>query len=292
MHGGRAVGRPVAVLLWGFVAMTTVSLGIASYNPLAANTWDWYASAKRCPGYFATVGKFLKWIDGIVSHLGSSCTPIICTDLNDGIGLARDGHAWVRVESSALGETRTRVELPGGAGALFRNLLERHHLSRVGSFYGYLPTYFAVSGSTSMIDHIALPEGSLHAVTKCGVLRRAGKRLRLLLIPSEANRDHVPLVVCFPYCCYFPSTAGSIRWNYDALMFAVREGTSRREFVCELESSFAASEKNWQACWRSTPPTHISSRLTGSQSAPHRNFSPRNVPTTSMTRPAKKGWLC
>ena len=40
MHGGRAVGRPVAVLLGGFVAMTTVSLGTASYHPLAANTRD------------------------------------------------------------------------------------------------------------------------------------------------------------------------------------------------------------------------------------------------------------
>ena len=40
-----------------------------------------------------------------------------------------------------------------------------------------------------------------------------------------------------------PSTADSIRWNYDALMFVVREVTSRHEFVCELESSFAASEK-------------------------------------------------
>ncbi len=50
--------------------------------------------ASGTSAYVSTVTKVSRWIDEMLMENRSCCTPVLCTDLNYGVGITKTGRAW------------------------------------------------------------------------------------------------------------------------------------------------------------------------------------------------------
>ena len=132
-------------------------------------------------GYQSAVKKIVNWMDEVLSKIPAGCTPLIYTDLNDGVGLQSAGPqgAWTfDYETKCISKEAARKEMwPDGAGESFRKLLERHHLWLPTAVLDPRDTFFGANGS-SLIDYVAIPQ-NLNA-EKAGILAKSGRRLQLI----------------------------------------------------------------------------------------------------------------
>jgi hypothetical protein len=188
-----------------------------------------FATGGSSAAYTATRKRLSLWIDALILSAGASCTPIVCTDFNDGVGLRRQGSHHEDAWSTAVGDTKTKEKSHDSAGPLMREVFERHEMVFANTFLGFMPTYYGEEGRTFMIDVVGVPAGFWKSLQTCGVMRRAGKRLQL--IPAATNRDHVPVILTCNYCYHLPSEQESTSWNRDTLMAGLTNGECRAEFV-------------------------------------------------------------
>ncbi|MFM7990370.1 MAG: hypothetical protein ACKPKO_64745, partial [Candidatus Fonsibacter sp.] len=95
---------------------------VALYFPVQPSRAD-----QQAP-YRAAVKGLTVWLEGIVNSLPKRCTPIICVDLHNGMGIQRQGREWAEVESTAVGIGATRERRSRRAGEAMRTFCERQHL--------------------------------------------------------------------------------------------------------------------------------------------------------------------
>lgn len=196
-------------------------------------------SALQFPAYAATVGKMVQWTESLLSGCGRACTPIIMTDLNDGMGIERVGPAWEEIDTDAVAPAGRRQERKvEGAGHAFRILLERHFLYAANTVGSADHTWYGVH-SSSLVDYICLPVGLKDSVQSVGVLRRAARRLQI--IPDQRHRDHLPVALSLAYERFFPNSELHIRWDFDALLEEARRGGRRPQVLEAMDRAILAS---------------------------------------------------
>ena len=145
-------------------------VGYCQPMPWHRHQYDAWAASVRTP---------FDWIDGEISLTPARCTPLLCIDLNDGMGRI-NGQERCDV---AVGPFEMKDEhLPG---ILMHKLLLKHKLSAVNTHYDCGHT------RKGRIDYIGIPSGAMPLVEKCEVWRKVGRRMQY----SKEFPDHSPLVV-------------------------------------------------------------------------------------------------
>ena len=173
--------------------------------------------------YNTTVTKLLLWARRVF------------VDANDGLGQQRLSGRYTTVESTAIARQGARPE--HFAGAMLRKIFEDHGLTAHSAVKGE-STWFGSGGSHSLIDYVAAPSSLGPLVRRAGVLLGFGAKL--LKISAFGHRDHVPVQLEFQYGLdqALPEEARvGLRWNADALMDALQQGTRRREFVDNVDGT-------------------------------------------------------
>ena len=169
------------------------------------------SSNRELAPYQHTVRKICSWLDMILCTCGRSTTPIIGIDLNDGMGIHRQGRE--HIETRVVGQRAHTVEKhPLGAGASMRELMEKHHMIAANAMEEVTPIYHGAAPReghkehSSMIDFVFVPNGLAPLLQKSTILRRAGRRLQL--IPDSKPRDHIPIMAFIEYVYHFPKETG------------------------------------------------------------------------------------
>ena len=158
-------------------------------------------------------------------------TPVVGTDLNDGLGIMQEQVGLDNIEDK-IGPHLPSQE--GLSGSLFRKILCNCDLSAVNTFWKECKeTYIGPRGSSSRIDFIAIPTDMMQHVTNCKTLINLARKIA----PFNSIRviDHVPLYLEFRA----PSGCGIvhgniIRFDRDAIMDALLNGKKRWEFCKEV----------------------------------------------------------
>ena len=198
------------------------------------------------PAYKQTCRALAGWLSDALCKCPASSLPVICTDVNDGMGLKKTLASTINLDTSVVPPQAARVEkLPGGAGELFRLILEQHDMFSATAWFDPRATYFG-NESQSLIDHICIPWGLYGAVRSAGPLYTMSKRLQLIMRNAMADNAVLHLVVMYifshpvasvhltPEEMVDPSLKGSA-WDMDLLLRGLREGLFRKEFIDEIE---------------------------------------------------------
>ena len=84
---------------------------------------------RNVSAYLTLVRKLARWLDNLLDRLGSSTTPILFMDLNDGMGLVKHVHGWQLADDLAcVAPIGARAErIVGGAGQEVRGGQLRVH---------------------------------------------------------------------------------------------------------------------------------------------------------------------
>ena len=168
---GKIAGRGIAVRISSRLADITA---IAAYYPPVP------IERAKLPLYRETCRLVTDWISQALLRTPGSSTPVLFADVNDGIGKKGVGTSLVDLGSSCVSSSAARRErIPGGAGELLRALLEAHDLVSISSWSDSRDTFFG-NWSSSLLDHLFLPQPFLQAVRSAGPLAGMGKKLQLI----------------------------------------------------------------------------------------------------------------
>ena len=202
----------------------------------------------KIPVYRETCREIASWLSAVLCKVPASSTPVLYTDLNDGMGLKAIAGAVHRIETSAVSEGAARLErFPGAAGELLRELLDTHGMASASSWTDSRPTFFGNNHSESLLDHICLPLALIEAVRTAGPLYSMARKLQLIRRRSLADHSPVHVVAWYlfsqdesteelqPQLQVEPSLQ-EVTWDLDELLLGLRKGKHRREFIAALES--------------------------------------------------------
>ena len=136
--------------------------------------------------------------------------PLIGLDLNDNLGLQKQGRWWQPSFDRHVGRF-----MPGQehyASQELRKLMLQYDLAAINTHVNAGYTFFGNGGMRSRIDFLVGPVHMLHAVQSCSTLGRLGKQLQAIRV--RGFRDHLPLHCrfgCGSLVATMPSpTAGAI----------------------------------------------------------------------------------
>ena len=199
--------------------------------------------------YRATCKVIATWLNQRLCETPGSCTPIVYADVNDGMGLSWANGSWVHVDTDAVSHLAARQErLAGGAGELFRQVLELHGLSSVSSWWDARPTFYG-NNSQSLLDHLCWPQALLEVTISAGPLARLSRRLQL--IKRRGKADHLLVHATCHYILEHSTyreldespqnfllhnvDTSEVAWDMDKIMQCLTEGHRRREFIETIE---------------------------------------------------------
>ena len=179
-----------------------------------------------------------EWSQREVQSLPARVLPFYLMDLNDGMGLVKEGGAWVEADTLACGKGRTKEMILGGAGQLMRRQWEAQGIFAINTAQGDCNTWYGAGTARSTIDFVGIPLALTGSVQSSGVLMNMGRRMQH--IPSRYPRDHMPVHVVMMLEWEVPSHENVFRqWNKEALSEGVNKGLHREEFVKEVNDRLA-----------------------------------------------------
>jgi hypothetical protein len=187
--------------------------------------------------------KLIAWIQGVILSLPSQCTPLIFTDLNDGIGKQNDPNlpgSWREVHTDVVEPWAKRNErLMGGAGHRMQQLCETYSLVAHTANKDPRATWFDPNrpGISSMIDYIFGHSSMM--ILSAGPLYTLGSRLQPIACGHRA--DHVPIHLRFQLPQHRPPPPSDppVKWNQDLLMLGLTKGFRREEYITAVEAAIS-----------------------------------------------------
>ena len=172
---GLPQGRAIASRAQGKYYDLTV---ISAYFPPVPNSAAELATYRQC------CELIVSWITKVIKDTPNASTPILFSDVNDGIGKqlisSLAGREVLEIETKVVHPRAKRVEkVEGGAGSLIRPMLEHFEMVSMSSWLDDRDTYFG-NHSSSLIDHIFAPAALATGIRSSGPLMRASRRLQLI----------------------------------------------------------------------------------------------------------------
>jgi hypothetical protein len=167
-----------------------------------------------------------------VAELLERTTPIILLDANAHVGRRSEGGkqvGWVDRGDTREGEVRAvgceEEEEEDEAGARLAEAMEGKGMVLLNTFYRAGRTYFK-DGRQTRPDYVAVPAWCMGAgrVAECRVMYTEGRRLQMVE-QVEDKLDHYPLKVKIRTKLEYNAEVASVRWDYEKLRKALREGT-------------------------------------------------------------------
>ncbi|CAK0812178.1 unnamed protein product, partial [Prorocentrum cordatum] len=181
----------------------------------------------------AAADALFTWTQRCLMDTPTRCTPLLCADLNDGLGMVKYEAGVFSPLSEAIGGVEPALEHESGTA--WRRLCEDWGLATVNTFYeGY--TFSGPTGARSRPDVIALPRELMSSVDGCKPLDAIGDRLQA--IRARGRRDHTPLgvsVIITPVHPEILPRSVRAQWDMDACMQALKHHQGKVEFLRELE---------------------------------------------------------
>ena len=111
-------------------------------------------------GYLSCCSLLAEWSQREVQSLPARVLPFYLMDLSDGMGLVKEGGAWVEAETLACGKGRTKEMILGGAGQLMRRQWEAQGIFAINTVKGDCSTWYGAGTARSTIDFVGIPFGT------------------------------------------------------------------------------------------------------------------------------------
>ena len=128
--------------------------------------------------YRETVKLLINWLASVFDKLPAGCTPVIFSDVNDGIGQKLVGGTVQVVPNNVVAPHAARREkLNGGAGESVRISYGTHGISSANSWLDSRPTFFGNQGNDALLDHVFLPSMLISAMRSGGPPHEHGKKV-------------------------------------------------------------------------------------------------------------------
>eukprot|EP00959_Pyramimonas_sp_CCMP1952_P367566 7698950-Pyramimonas_sp.AAC.1 len=109
----------------------------------------------------------MDWLQEVLQQTPSRSSPIICLDLNDGMGqtVTENGKGTEFRDSTAIHRPGSRRE--HYAGRRFREILEGHHMVAT-TMQKADDTWYGNCDNSSLVDYICIPTALEKWETSCG----------------------------------------------------------------------------------------------------------------------------
>jgi len=164
-----------------------------------------------------------QWLGGLPQRT----TPLVATDLNDGLGVVVQHNMKHDVDSDAVGNYCRSLE--HSAAAAFREVLETHGMCAINTYYRTAPTYYGETQAT------------------------------LQLIKTTAPRDFCPLLLSFTPMRWHDGrgnvTEKRPRLDRQAIVAALGGGEAKCRFVQAVHQNLSATPSaQWEDLDRSPVP--------------------------------------
>ncbi|CAK0909733.1 unnamed protein product, partial [Prorocentrum cordatum] len=181
----------------------------------------------------AAADALFTWTQRCLMETPTRCTPLLCADLNDGLGMVKHEAGVFSPLSEAIGLVEPALEHESGTA--WRQLCEEWGFATVNTFFeGY--TFSGPTGARSRPDVIALPRELVPSAEDCKPLYTIGDRLQA--IRARGRRGRTPLGVSVRITPVQPEIiprAARAQWDMDACMLALKRHQGKLEFLTELE---------------------------------------------------------
>lgn len=183
-----------------------------------------------------TVMALRAWIGAMLSAAPARSTPLVCVDLNDGVGgRFTDAGMAQRVDSNLVGDVQFDVEHE--AGLAFRAMLDFHEMSVLTTHFRSGYTDYGAGGYVSRIDHVAAPATLVPLIDRYCAAGGLGRRLQV--INAYERRDHLPLVLQVRVPLPTSARDEGRRLDRERMMEALLTGKNRRPVLEEVEQRFS-----------------------------------------------------
>ena len=203
--------------------------------------------AKKIPAWEKGTKQLQEWVRKTVANTPARCTPVVFTDLNDGLEKTEDEQQMARTEKTDTAVGTFCNSHQGLAGELFHNMMTEQHLFAVTTIKDIGASYIGPTGHESNIDQIAFPIGMKEGIQEIAADRALGKRLQM--IHSPHSRDHIPIRSSFYYNLNFAHDSETkdkkVHWSTDDIAMCYQRGEKRLELIENVEKAVEGYAGDW-----------------------------------------------